>query len=266
MTDTVVLVRHANWAEVRIAREAKRNALDRATRRGLLQAFEDLAGSVRCVVLTGTGGSFCAGLDLKERAAETAGGQPDTAGDEWVALNMAIRRHPAVFVAAVNGTALGGGVTLVNSCDLAIASEQATIGCPELGFGVYAGASGPTSLLSLPRKRAAWLLLTADRIDAATAERWGMVNEVVPHDMLAARAHALAARIAGFHAAAIDETKKSLDQVPAVVADWEGAMRYGQTVNAAIRRRAAPDAEGWKAFARARDDAAGSGPDSDAGS
>lgn len=238
----MVVEPHDGWAVVRIARESKRNALDRATRAALLDAFKELVGQARCIVLTGTGGSFCAGLDLKERARDLAAGQVDTTGEEWVALNMAIRQHPAVFIAAINGTALGGGVTLVNSCDLAVASRDASLGCPELAASAYASAAGPTAMLSLPRKRAAWLLLTAQTIDAHTAERWGMVNEVVPADVLLARARTLAMRIAGFDAAAIAENKKSLDHVPARVQDWEGAMRYGQTVNAAIRRRKAEDA------------------------
>jgi enoyl-CoA hydratase/carnithine racemase len=233
----VVVERHGAWAMVRIARAAKRNALDRRTRTALLESFECLAGQARCIVLTGTAGSFCAGLDLKERAQERAAGLADTAGSEWVEVNMAIRRHPAIFIAAVNGVALGGGVTLINSCDLAIAARDASIGCPELAAGSYASAAGPTAMLSLPRKRAAWLLLTAERIDAYTAERWGLVNEVVPTDALLGRAHALATRIAAFDAVAIAETKKTLDHVPARVHDWEGALRYGQTVNAAIHAR-----------------------------
>lgn len=233
----VVVERHQDWAIVRIAREAKRNALDRRTRIALLRAFDSLQGQARCIVLTGSGGSFCAGLDLKERASERAAGLRDTSGEEWIAVNMAIRRHPAVFIAAVNGMALGGGMTLVNACDLALAAQDAWLGCPELASGAYAGAAGPTGLLSWPRKRAAWLLLTAERIDARTAERWGMVNEVVPPDRLMERAAALAARIAGFDVAALEETKKSLDHVPGQVSDWEGALRYGQTVNATIRAR-----------------------------
>jgi enoyl-CoA hydratase/carnithine racemase len=235
----VVVERHDAWAVVRIARAAKRNALDRRTRAALLQALERLAENARCIVLTGTAGSFCAGLDIKERARERASGVADTAGAEWVELNMAIRRHPAIFIAAVNGVALGGGVTLINSCDLAIAARDASIGCPELAAGAYASAAGPTAMLSLPRKRAAWLLLTAERIDAYTAERWGLVNEVVPTETLLPRARALAARIAAFDAVAIAETKKSLDHVPAQVPDWEGALRYGQTVSAAIRAQQA---------------------------
>jgi enoyl-CoA hydratase/carnithine racemase len=233
----LVVERMDGWAMVRIAREAKRNALDRRTRAALLRTFAELEGHVCCVVLTGSGTSFCAGLDLKERAGERAAGQPDTSGDEWIEVNMAIRRHSAVFIAAVNGTALGGGMTLVNSCDLAIAAEDASLGCPELALSAYAGAAGPTAMLSLPRKRVAWMLLTAERIDARTAERWAVVNEVVPPQALMTRAAELARRIAGFDAAAVAETKKSFEQVPANVPDWEGAMRYGQSVNAAIRRR-----------------------------
>lgn len=233
----VIVERNGDWAVIRIAREAKRNALDRRTRIALLRAFDSLQGQARCIVLTGSGASFCAGLDLKERANERAAGLRDTSGEEWIAVNMAIRRHPAVFIAAVNGMALGGGMTLVNACDLAIAADDAWLGCPELASSAYAGAAGPTGMLSWPRKRVAWMLLTAERIDARTAERWGMINEVVPAAALQARAAELAARIAGFDVAALEETKKSLDHVPSQVSDWEGAMRYGQAVNAAIRAR-----------------------------
>ena len=113
---------HDGWAEIRVDREAKRNAMDRASREALLAAFADLRGRARAIILTGTGGSFCAGMDLKERSAEVARGVED-AGEQWIAVNMAIRKHPAIFIAAVNGLALGGGSTLINVCDLAVASS-----------------------------------------------------------------------------------------------------------------------------------------------
>ncbi len=71
-------------------------------------------------------------MDLKEREQDRAAGI-EGAGEEWIAVNMAIRAHPAIFIAAVNGLALGGGATLINVCDLAIASTKASIGCPEMG-------------------------------------------------------------------------------------------------------------------------------------
>ena len=129
------------------------------------RTLDGLAATCRAIVLTGTAESFCAGLDLRERQAEIASGAPDTAGEEAIALNLALRQHPAACIAAVNGTALGAGLTLVNSCDLAIAADNATFGCPELGFATYASMAGPTTQLTITCKRAAWMLLhrRADR-------------------------------------------------------------------------------------------------------
>ncbi|CAG9178711.1 enoyl-CoA hydratase/isomerase family protein [Cupriavidus pampae] len=258
MDETVRVTRHAGWAEIRIDREARRNALDRATRHALATAFAELAkphaephAEIRAIVLTGTGASFCAGLDLREREAERAAGAPDVAGQEAIELNLAMRAHPAIFIAAVNGLALGGGVTLVNSCDLAIASSEAALGCPEIGFANYASMAGPTSQLLLTRKRAAWLLLTTERIDAATAADWGLVNEVVAPARLDARAAELAVRLAGFDAAALAETKAALEKIPAEITRWREAMDYGQTVNARIRERTSAAAAGLAHFATA---------------
>ena len=105
---------------------------------------------------------------------------------------LAIREHPAIFVAAVNGFALGGGATLISMCDLAIAAEEAEIGMPEIGFGAYPQFSGPAAQIQLTPKRAAWLVLTAERIDGRTAEAWGMVNRSVALDRLMAEAELLA--------------------------------------------------------------------------
>jgi enoyl-CoA hydratase/carnithine racemase len=229
---------------LRLVRPARRNALDRALRAALRRALEGLAGDTRAVVVTGCEGSFCAGLDLKEREADKAAGREDSAGAEWIDLAMAIREHPAVFITAVNGPALGAGVTLLNVCDLALAASDATIGCPELGFAAYAGMSGPTTQLSqIPRKRVAWMLLTAAPLDAATAERWGLVNEVVAPDALLTRAGEIAAQVARFDSVALAEAKKALDQVPTIVTGWRDAMAYGQTVSAAIRERSRAAAE-----------------------
>ena len=235
----VEVERHRNWALLRIARADKRNALNRAARAALAAAFEALRDEVRVIVVTGVGDSFCAGLDLKEREAEIAAGRLDTAGEEWMEINMAIREHPAVFIAAVNGAALGAGLTLVNSCDLALAAHSASFGCPEIGFGSYASMAGPTLQRSaLARKRIAWMLLTAPRIDAPTAERWGMVNEVTSNETLLARAGALATQVAAYDPFALAEIKQTLDRLPPE-AGWRAAMEYGQTVNTAIRGKRA---------------------------
>jgi enoyl-CoA hydratase/carnithine racemase len=249
MSGPIEVIRHEGWAQLRIDREDKRNAMDRASRQGLLRAFEALRGKARAIIVTGTGGSFCAGMDLKEREQDRKAGI-EGAGDEWIAVNMAIRAHPAIFIAAVNGLALGGGATLINVCDLAIASTRASIGCPEMGFSTYPGMAGPAIQLSgVTRKQAAWLVLTTNRIDGATAERWGMVNECVEPEALLPRAQALAAQVARFDAVALAESKKVLDRIPAFITDWQEAMDHGQMVNLTIRSKTTAQAEGSARFA-----------------
>ena len=249
MTGPILVTRHDGWAEIRIDREAKRNAMDRASRQGLLAAFEALRENTRAIVLTGTGAAFCAGMDLKEREADRLAGI-EGAGEEWIAVNMAIRSHPAIFIAAVNGLALGGGATLINCCDLAIASTKASIGCPEMGFATYPGMAGPAIQLSgITRKQAAWMVLTTNRIDGATAERWGMVTEVMEPDRLLPRAAEIAQQVARFDGVALAESKKALDRIPAIITDWQEAMDHGQMVNLTIRSRTTAQAEGNARFA-----------------
>jgi enoyl-CoA hydratase/carnithine racemase len=249
MAALVHLVQHEGWAEIQLNRHEKRNALNREMRSSLRDCLRQLEGVARVIVVTGTEGSFCAGLDLKEREADKAAGRTDTAGDEWIEINTLVHEHPAIFIAAVNGLALGAGVTLLNSCDLAIAADSAKIGCPELGFATYAGMAGPTTQLTVSRRHAAWLLLTAERIDAATAQQWGLINEVVEADKLSARIAELAAHIAQFDPIALREVKKALLHIPAQISGWREAMEYGQVVNQTIRRETTAAAEGLARFA-----------------
>jgi enoyl-CoA hydratase/carnithine racemase len=134
---------HDDHAIIRIERHAKRNAMNRAARAGLQAALRQVEGRFRAVVLTGEATSFCAGIDLTEFRAERAQ-LIETAVREWQDCTVAIRRHPAVFVAAVNGVALGGGATLINVCDLAVAADTAEIGTPEMSFATFPGLAGPS--------------------------------------------------------------------------------------------------------------------------
>ncbi len=249
MSGPIVITSHEGWAELRIDREDKRNAMNRESRQGLLKAFDELRGVAKAIVITGTGGSFCAGMDLKEREQDRKAGIKG-ASEEWIAVNIAIRKHPSIFIAAVNGVALGGGSTLINICDLAVASTKASIGCPEMGFSTYPGMAGPAAQLSgITRKRAAWMVLTTNRIDGATAERWGMVNECVEPDRLQSRAGEIAAQVAQFDGVALAESKKALDRIPAFITDWQEAMNHGQMVNLTIRSKTNAQAEGNARFA-----------------
>ncbi|MBG9390600.1 enoyl-CoA hydratase/isomerase family protein [Caenimonas aquaedulcis] len=223
-------------AMITINRPHKRNALDRAARGELREALIATSdGGFRCVIVTGTGASFCSGVDLKEYAADRASHVTEEPATDWTEINLAIRSHPAVFISAVNGVALGGGVTLLGVCDLALAADDAIIGLPEVSFGAFPQLSGPAAQFHLTPKRAAWLALTADQIDGATAAQWGLVNESLPADRLIARAREIAARIAAFKPEVLSKTKSALDDMPGMTRPWRQAFERGLRVNDELR-------------------------------
>ena len=235
-SDEIRLTDKGAYAILTIDREAKRNAMNRSARNGMLRAMEHAREKYAAIVLTGVGKSFCAGVDLKERAQDVEQGIQG-ASQEWADVNIAIRQHPSIFIAAVNGLALGGGATLINVCDLAVAAQSVEIGMPEMTFATYPGLAGPSTQLSLSRKRVAWMMLTAKRISAETAASWGLLNQCVPDAELLSTAEALAAHVAAFEPVALALSKQALDRIPAAITDWRQAFGYGELVNAAIRQR-----------------------------
>jgi len=120
-------------------------------------------------------------------------------------------RHPVStpVIAAVNGTALGGGTELVLASDLAVAADTASFGLPEISRGIFAAAGGVLRLPEqLPRKVAMRLILTGDAMSAEDALRWGLVNEVVPAADVLPTALALAGRIAANAPLAVQASKR----------------------------------------------------------
>jgi enoyl-CoA hydratase/carnithine racemase len=246
---SILVEERSDYAVLRINRPRQRNAMNRATRQALTAAYADLSSRFRVVVLTGTEQSFCSGVDLKEELADRQAGN-DVARQEWVATLLSLRAQPAILIAAVNGFALGGGVSLINVADLAIAAREAQIGMPEMGFAAYPGAAGPSTQITLTRKRAAWMVLTADRIDGDTAERWGLVNRSVPLAELEAEADKLARRVAGFDKTALLASKRALDTVPGRMSDWTEIFDFGIGVNDRIREETSAQDAGIDRFAQ----------------
>jgi enoyl-CoA hydratase/carnithine racemase len=152
------------------------------------------------------------------------------------------------MIAAVNGFALGGGLTLVHNCELAIASERAEFGMPEVGFGLFPAVSGPATIRRLLPKHAASMILTSRRVDASTAERWGVVNAVVPHERLLDEAEALARHIAQFDPVVLDYSKKAIRDV--ALMPWSEGIAYGGYVNSAIREHSQASRHGVNRFLR----------------
>lgn len=236
------------YAILTLNREEKRNALSRAMLAELHKSLDDLR-DCKAVILTGAGErAFCAGMDLKEALPDRPTRAYAHGNNEFFELLEKMRRHPAVFITAVNGFALGGGLTLTHNSELAIAAEHATFGMPEIGFGVFPALAGPATAHRISPKHTAWMVLLGGRTDAQTAERWGIVNEVVRGDQLLGRAEELAQHIAQFDAIALDHSKKALREVMDL--EWSRAIDYGFTVNDTIARHTAAMVEGLSKFSK----------------
>src|SRR5437762_4018048 len=181
-------------AVITLNRPDKRNALSRPLIAALRQAFQRARddAAVRCVILTGAGPVFCAGMDLAELSESLE--QPKEASPVWDdALRLAklydlIYTLPKPTIAAVQGAAVAGGAGLVTVCDLAIAVPEAKFGYPEVRRGLVAAMVMPHLLRHVGERMARYLLLTGELIDAAEAERCGLINELVPAERLLPRA------------------------------------------------------------------------------
>ena len=200
MAGTVRTVRHDRVLEVRIDREAKRNAIDPETTAGIGAALDLLEDDpdLWAGVITGTTTCFSAGTDLRAGMSETE------RGGRYGVIRRA-RTKP--LIAAVEGPALGGGMEIVLACDLVVASTTARFGLPEVSRGLVPTCAGMfRAPHALPVNVAHELLLTGDPIDAERAERLGFVNRLTAPGEAGAVALALAARIAENGPVAVRET------------------------------------------------------------
>ena len=232
---------------VTIDRPRAKNAIDLAAAEGISAAMEqlDTDDSLFVGVLTGAGGVFSAGMDLK---AFLAGEKPHVPGRGFAGL---VERPPAKpLIAAVEGPALAGGFEIALACDLVVAAEGASFGLPEVRRGLLAGGGG---LLRLPRKaglpKATEWALTGDRVSAADAHAAGVVNRLVPDGQALPAALELARRIAGNGPLAVQGTKRILAEGPG----WPAEEAFARQWEVYAPIRASEDAqEGARAFTEKR--------------
>jgi methylglutaconyl-CoA hydratase len=214
MSDLVKYERRSPAAVLTLNRPDKRNALSRALIAALSDAFHRAANdsAARCVILTGSGSAFCAGMDLDELRA-TLG--PDS-GKVWDDANRLatlydfIYQLPKPTVAAVNGAAVAGGAGLVSVCDLAVSVPDAKFGYPEVRRGLVAAMVMPHLLRHVGERTARWLLLTGELIDGLAALRVGLVNQITSAESLLETADAWAKSLAEGGPNALATTKKLL--------------------------------------------------------
>ncbi len=251
-TDPILLTEPTRWGvRLTLNRPDKLNALSVDLVHGLTEAIDAAVADerVRVIVLQGAGRAFCSGYDLTE---EAEGGPPGPV--EWrallaadVAATLKILDCPKPVVAQVHGYALAGGLELAMACDLVVAADGTKLGEPEIRYG-----SAPVALLMpflIGQKKTRELLLTGDLIDAAEAERIGLINRVVPGEALAAEVDALADRLARTPPEVMAPTKRMLNRAM----DATGlriALEAGIDLGAIINAADTPEQREWDTIVR----------------
>jgi dihydroxynaphthoic acid synthetase len=251
-TDVTYVVEEDTFAIVTIDRPERMNSFRGRTVDELISAFKHAWADrrVAAVILTGAGErAFCTGGDVKERAETGSYGPTEWGTFEIERLHRLIRDIPKPVIAAVNGAAVGGGHVLHVLCDLTVAAEHARFGQtgPRVGsFDAGFGSAYLARVVGEKRARQIWFLL--DLYDAATAERWNLVNEVVPADALLDAARGYARKIAAYSPTALRFLKHSFnadtEQIAGIGAlAFDGLDLFSHTDEAA---------EGARAFAEKR--------------
>ncbi|WP_229400984.1 enoyl-CoA hydratase/isomerase family protein [Micromonospora okii] len=229
-------------ATVLISNPARRNAMTPAMWRQLPTLLDRLEADdrVRSLVLTGAGGTFCAGADLGDLDELLDAGDTSIA----VAAEERLAAFARPTVAAISGACVGGGCQLAVACDLRLAAADARFGVPPARLGLVYPAPTTRRLAGLVGPSAAkHLLFTAELIDAERALRIGLVDEVLPPDALAARVAALTATIAERSRLTVTAAKEIVDgrADPDRIAWWHGQVRASgearEGVAAASERR-----------------------------
>src|SRR5437764_4192125 len=197
---------------VTINRPQVRNALNHQTIGELVDALEtfDRDEAIRCMVLAGDGRAFGAGADIAQMA---DAGAVEVLNDDNFARWARFRAIHKPVIAAVSGYALGGGCELALMCDMVVASETAQFGQPEVKIGIIPGAGGTQRWArSAGKVRAMEAVLTGEPVDAAAAERLGLVNRVVPSGTQLDEALRLANLIATRPPLAVRLAKEAVNQ------------------------------------------------------
>ncbi len=220
MSDEVLTSAEGGVLIITLNRPEAKNACNKALAEGVAAAIDELEGDdeLRVAILTGAGGTFCSGMDLK---AFVSGETPHIPGRGFAGLTEYIPSKP--LIGAVEGYALAGGLELAISCDMLIAADNSKFGIPEVKRGLAAAAGGLVKLpRQIPTRIAMELALTGDFIDADRAAQLGLVNHVVAAGTALDAARELAARIAANGPLAVAASK----QVVARQSDWNMAEMF----------------------------------------
>jgi methylglutaconyl-CoA hydratase len=234
-------------------RPEKRNALSRALVAALSDELDKIEASPdhRVVILAGEGKVFCAGMDLKEASADSADAESEARGVADVQgiahLINQIHRLPRFTIAALQGAAVAGGAGLALACDYAVMADDAKFGYPEVLRGLVPAIVTHDLIRQVGERRARQLLLSGGLIDATTAERWGLVNQVVPAAGLRSAVMERARSQLAAAPLAVEAVKRLIDDATGRPADLRGPAAVS-----AAARAGDEAAEGMRAFLERR--------------
>ncbi len=238
-------------ATITLNRPGALNAMNQEMRQELVEAWTQVKDDddIRLAIVTGAGRAFCAGIDIKEvvnegRERPSEAQTADSRGAPYLAHDC-----PKPTIAAVNGAAAGGGLGIATGCDIIIAAEEAVFIAPFAARGTMNAHMLALLHTRIPYGWSAWMGFSASRVDAATALRIGLVNEVLPRDQLMDRAYEMAERILANSQIAILAMKEKLRQM------WDSAVREALTEHGPYMQNFLQNGqvgEGFTAFAEKR--------------
>jgi enoyl-CoA hydratase/carnithine racemase len=261
MSELVLIERHEAAAVVVLNRPDKRNAISRAMLVELGQAVTEAArpADVRAVLIRANGPGFSAGIDLNAFSDLAQDYGPDWRSrmleitESFQASLNAVAKCRVPTIALLHGFVLGLGMELTLACDLRIAAEGTQLALPEARLGLVPDVGGTTRLTRLVGPaRAKQLIFTGRAVDAATAERWGLVNEVASAERLMEQGLALAAEIGRCAPLAVSAAKRVIDQLDddtdgqRLEAWAQSAMVQSEDFRAGVQAAASKTAPQWQ--------------------
>ena len=206
-------------------RPERRNAMTLAMFARLADAWDEIDADpdVRVCILTGAGGHFSAGMDLRDMAGDTddaddydVKGRMERDGSDWIYDGLLKTRHPRVpVIAAVEGNAIAGGTEILQGTEIRVAGEGATFGVSEVRWSLYPGGGSAVRLArQIPFTEAADILLTGKHVTATEARALGLIGHVVPDGTALERAREIAATVAANGPLAVEAVLRTLRETP----------------------------------------------------
>ena len=240
-------------ATITLTRPEKRNAISSQMIQELMAVLDDAEnGPARVVIITGSGKSFCAGMDLDGLRTIASQSLDENMADSRAMARMFYRIYefPIPVIAIVNGTAIAGGCGIATLADFTLAAPEAKLGYSEVRIGFIPALVSVFLRRQIEEKRATDLLLTGRIVDAAEALRIGLITEVVPAERLLERAHEIAAQLIAASPTSILRTKRLLRRFneAEIRAEIELATRENAEIRATADFR-----EGVASFLEKRD-------------